>query len=274
MSEYFVSIGRGPPHKSLSHRICSWNTTWYPHLSLSSLQKMGVQLFILVALLASLQLGRTEDFHPDRTLLMDVYPRDLPTNFLFRGNMPVVNGSFAYSEIVMTMRGVAGKLNYTIPANFTLIDVSYLNIFEESDLEIERRFFESHPELGKFDNRVIIGSFLPPPQEDLSLIKDIIKEYIDISYDKLPELMTYFHSLLTLPSPTVIYSHCEAGTDRTGEVSGAYYIRYLNMTFSDALYIDNHVQSRDMYKTSRNGMQWYCFYLKFVENFSHLDCVV
>ena len=54
---------------------------------------------------------------------MDVYPRDLPTNFLFRGNMPVVNGSFAYSEIVMTMRGVAGKLNYTIPANFTLIDV-------------------------------------------------------------------------------------------------------------------------------------------------------
>ncbi|CAI8033198.1 hypothetical protein GBAR_LOCUS18717 [Geodia barretti] len=235
---------------------------------------MGVQLFILVALLASLQLGRTEDFHPDRTLLMDVYPRDRPTNFLFRGNMPVINGSFAYSEIVMTMRGVAGKFNYTLPANFTLIDVSYLNIFEESDLEIERKFFESNPELGKLENRVIIGSFLPPPQEDPDLIKDIIREYIDISYDKLPELMTYFHSLLMLPSPTVIYSHCEAGTDRTGEVSGAYYMRYLNMTFSDALYIDNHVQSRDMYKTSRNGMQWYCFYLKFVEDFSHLDCVV
>ena len=38
----------------------------------------------------------------------------------------------------------------------------------------------------------------------------------------------------------------QAGTDRTGEVSGAYYMRYLNMTFTDALYIDNHVQDRDM----------------------------
>ena len=28
------------------------------------------------------------------------------------------------------------------------------------------------------------------------------------------------------------------------------------------------------YKTSRNGMQWYCFYLKFVEDFSYLDCLV
>ena len=39
--------------------------------------------------------------------------------------------------------------------------------------------------------------------------QDIIKEYIDLSFDKLPKLMTYFHDLLTLPSPTVIYSHCE-----------------------------------------------------------------
>ena len=38
----------------------------------------------------------------------------------------------------------------------------------------------------------------------------------------------------------------QAGTDHTGEVSGAYYMRYLNMTFNDALYIDNHVQDRDM----------------------------
>ena len=36
----------------------------------------------------------------------------------------------------------------------------------------------------------------------------------------------------------------QAGTDRTGEVSGAYYVRYLNMTFNDALYIDNHVQDK------------------------------
>ena len=37
--------------------------------------------------------------------------------------MPVINGSFAYSEVVMTMRTVAEKHNYTLPTNFTLIDV-------------------------------------------------------------------------------------------------------------------------------------------------------
>ena len=59
---------------------------------------------------------------------MDVYPRDKPQNFLFRGNMPVVNGSFAYDEVVKTMGGVAGKNNYTLPANFTLIDVRCVTV--------------------------------------------------------------------------------------------------------------------------------------------------
>ena len=57
---------------------------------------------------------------------------------------------------------------------FVFFTCSYLNIFEESDLEIERMFFESNPELGKLENRVIIGSFLPPPQEDPDLIKVFI----------------------------------------------------------------------------------------------------
>ena len=55
---------------------------------------------------------------------------------------------------------------------------SYLNIFEEKDLEIERKFFESHPELGKFENRVIVGALLPPPQEDPDFIKVYTRTYI------------------------------------------------------------------------------------------------
>lgn len=235
-----------------------------------------MELPLSVALLVCLyvQLGSADDYHPDRTLLIDVYPQIDPTNFLFRGNMPVINGSFAYNEIVATMTSVAGKHNYTLPTNFTLMDVSYLNIFEEKDLAIERRFFEAHPELGKFDNTVIVGTILPPPQKHPDFIKDVVKEYIELSIDKLPDVMTYLHELLLQPTPTVIYSHCEAGTDRTGEVSGAYYMRYRNMTFTEALYIDNHVQDRDMYTLSRNAMQWYCFYLKFIKNYSQLSCLV
>lgn len=56
---------------------------------------------------------------------MDAYPQVNATNFLFRGNMPVINGSFAYSEIVMTMKTQAEKHKYKFPNNFTLIDVRY-----------------------------------------------------------------------------------------------------------------------------------------------------
>ena len=55
---------------------------------------------------------------------IDVYPHtSKPTNLLFRGNMPVLNGSFAYTEIVASMAKTAQAQNYTFPTNFTLIDV-------------------------------------------------------------------------------------------------------------------------------------------------------
>ena len=67
--------------------------------------------------------------------------------------------------------------------------------------------------------------------------------------------------------PVVIYIHCEAGKDRTGEISGSYYMKYLNWEFNQALWYDNHCVegTRDISTESKNGLQWYCYYLKYVE---------
>lgn len=48
-----------------------------------------------------------------------------------------------------------------------------------------------------------------------------MKDYVESSYDNLPEKMQFFRELLYSKAelPLVIYGHCEAGTDRTGEVS-------------------------------------------------------
>ena len=54
---------------------------------------------------------------------IDYYPRSAPTNFLFRGNMPAINGSFAYKDLVQSMAAAAGKLNLSLPSNFSLVDV-------------------------------------------------------------------------------------------------------------------------------------------------------
>ena len=87
-----------------------------------------------------------EDFHPERTLLyvittqihdyymtmyynvcrIDYYPHDAPKNFLFRGNMPISNGTFAYESLVNTLRAVSEKNNITLPRNFSILDVRYV----------------------------------------------------------------------------------------------------------------------------------------------------
>ena len=55
---------------------------------------------------------------------------------------------------------------------------------------------------------------------------------------------TYTHRRIHTYTP---HTHTlQAGTDRTGEVSGAYYLKFLNMSFYEALNIDNHIQKRDM----------------------------
>lgn len=64
----------------------------------------------------------------------------------------------------------------------------------------------------------------------------VVKDYVELGFDKLPEKMEFFRELLYSKAelPLVIYGHCEvmtkcstyhvvihtlqAGTDRTGEV--------------------------------------------------------
>ena len=57
-------------------------------------------------------------------------------------------------------------------------------------------------------------------------------------------------------TPIVIYVHCEAGEDRTGEISGAYYMQYLKWTFLTALDYDNHIESRHIQNASMHALQW------------------
>ncbi len=56
---------------------------------------------------------------------VDYYPKTEPHNFLFRGNMPVVKGEFAYDQIVTSMKAIITQKNHSFPVNFTLIDIRY-----------------------------------------------------------------------------------------------------------------------------------------------------
>ena len=99
-------------------------------------------------------------------------------------------------------------------------------------------------------------------------MKSMAKRLEKWQLDDLPSKMYTVRDMLEAqPSdgdlPTVIYWHCEAGTDRTGEVSGCYMMSFLNVTYPQALAVQNHIQTRDMAKASKHGMEWCCEWLAY-----------
>ncbi len=92
---------------------------------------------------------------------------------------------------------------------------------------------------------------------------ELAKTLDDWSHDKLPDLMQWLHDSLTQKyQNSAIYIHCEAGEDRTGEVSGSYYMKHLGWSFEKALEVDNSNENRDIRCASAKALMWYCFNLQ------------
>ena len=83
--------------------------------------------------------------------------------------------------------------------------------------------------------------------------------------DQLPERVQQLKAWLETPQPvpTVYLIHCEQGHDRTGELSGAYYIGELNMTQAQALaYSEKIMKSGPPGAWEWAQTRWYCLYLQ------------
>lgn len=63
----------------------------------------------------------------------------------------------------------------------------------------------------------------------------------------------------------IIYVHCEAGFDRTGEVIAAYQLRYQGNSYNQAYRNAVKVAGRNIRAFSKHGLQWYAYYLREVE---------
>ena len=73
-------------------------------------------------------------------------------------------------------------------------------------------------------------------------------------------------------SNRAFFVHCEAGSDRTGEFSAAYVMRYKKYALAQALAWGSTVARRKIEWLSHNAVVWYCWYLTFDRGFSHLNC--
>ena len=200
--------------------------------------------------------------------------RKVGNNYLFRGPEQTLLGRWADEALRLQMRLLAPS----IPHNFYLVDLCLLNQpQDEKDEAIEENYFKGHPEKGVFVPWPTNGTKHDVYNYSLPAAAAAVREWRNNTswIDALPWWIDEIEGLLQTPRTdnrsTAIYVHCQAGKDRTGEVSGSYYMRYMNMTLQEATTLDRKIAGRPIHYTNQLALEWYCVYLREVLNYS-LEC--
>ena len=106
-----------------------------------------------------------------------------------------------------------------------------MNIFNKEDT-VEVDYFKAHKNVTLINN-AIVGSLTYANDYPEILRKYFAQEYPNQSLDKLDKFIPKIRNNLEEigETPKIIFFHCVAGEDRTGEVFGAYKMLYNNWTY-------------------------------------------
>ncbi|MCE5318381.1 MAG: tyrosine-protein phosphatase [Parachlamydia sp.] len=197
-------------------------------------------------------------FNPDLLYLLD----KKQGVYLFRGDLPEIDQTFCYTSMIDSMRAYLANKGQILSDSVQLVDLSYLNkIAERSQIEIEKNWFSAHPDLGRLILYPLYGSLINPCDLDKSLRNYILTNH---DVDGLKALMNQLKSLLEAryADDAIIYMHCNAGKDRTGEAAAAYLMQFQNYSYEAAVRLDLEIAQRSLRELSLNAIRWYAFYLR------------
>eukprot|EP00753_Platysulcus_tardus_P001272 PLAT11228.2.p2 GENE.PLAT11228.2~~PLAT11228.2.p2 ORF type:complete len:251 (+),score=116.18 PLAT11228.2:26-754(+) len=203
-------------------------------------------------------------FNPERLRFVD----KVGQNLLFRGNLPLnENLKFAWLDVVDTMQQRAAAANVTMPSDFHLVDFSLLtplSPINQQHIQAEHAWFDDHSELGEWISAPVYGDAVSPFLINSNLRAAMMDHYPHWQIDDFPSKLDHVRSLVETQGdrPVIVYFHCEAGVDRTGEMYGAYMMKYHGQTLAQVLDYDSKVEPRPINPFSHHGLQWYCLYLK------------
>ncbi len=202
------------------------------------------------------------DFHHELLCLLD----QQQNLFLFRGNLPEKKKAFEHDALVSAIKAYIAKEGGHIQDNFKIMDLSFLNNLQEHEaIEIEKDWFTIHPETGCFWLHPLYGALINPLDLDTK-VRDAIAR--DHDTDGLKTLMAHLGKIIQAPcsSDFVLYMHCRAGKDRTGEASACYLMQYKGYSYKQAIQFDEEIAKRKLSFLSMNAIRWYAFYLRDIKN--------
>ncbi len=181
-------------------------------------------------------------------------------HLLMRGNAPLDGDRFEYDALVEAMRNAAGD---AWPSRFRVVDVSLMNdIAEGESLDVERRYWAAHPERGRFIHHPVFGA-LSDPADYPRFLRHMVERWSGL--DRMGDLLGQLQGLLQAPAvdgvAEVIYVHCRAGRDRTGQTIASYAMRHLGRSYREAIADAELVAGRAVVRFSRYGIAWYAHLL-------------
>lgn len=206
-------------------------------------------------------------FDPKMLHVLDYKKTEGKKVFLIRGNIPIIDEKFCYDLLKSSIKNIIVQAGLSITNNFKIIDISFLSCsLEEKELQIEKDWFLQNPETGIFIHRPIYGSSINP----LAIEEPFHNLLANKNIDRLRELIYSLNEIMYISlypcQDTVIYIHCTAGKDRTGEVSAAYLMENKNLSYSEAIELNRQIAGRNLYINQTNAICWYALYLREVKN--------
>lgn len=199
----------------------------------------------------------------------------LSNNLLFRGGMPTDNGAFDLSDLDAAFRREYSQ----VPASYYLVDISL--VFDlEPGLAVERAYFRdpTNANVGQLVWWPTWGSlrcYYQTNQVEQSRLVTTLDEWLPDTLIRRTETLRYMletswapgwtpydpgYNLPGTPSPPcVFYVHCDGGCDRTGEIIGAYRLRY--NSYSWLQMYNEQPCGRPLGCSNYRALQWYAMWL-------------
>ena len=200
-------------------------------------------------------------FTPRKLRLVDYNP--VSGNYLFRGDMPIINGQFAYTELIDTMnlRSIE-KLEATLPEDIYILDISLISKLNESHLlKHEQVFTHTNPDLAHLIHYPVYGAVSNPDYYPKSLLHIMLNlpfiGDVHSLVDRLRSLLNRERS-----RPLAIFVHCKAGSDRTGMVIGTYQMQFLGKSYLEVIEEAEEIAGRPVKSLQKRGLKWIAYYLR------------
>jgi hypothetical protein len=202
-------------------------------------------------------------------------------NWIFRSNFPstTINGTkaFAFPDPLMGMmakRAAEEGGGKPFPSTYYFHVITFDNILEIEDELLEIDYFDKHNSTGTLTSWPLVGMLFPPQDVDNATREEMAKNASLWDIDQLPSRLATLRSwFLDESGPsTVFLYHCEAGCDRTGEFSAAYYMDYKQYNVTGAYARDCLECGRCPNYWSSSAIGWWCE-TREVQGYPEGDCL-